>query len=103
MGYKVTLCAEEITVVGHCCTIDGRLPDESHIEKIVNWGPCKDISDVCAFLGTIGVARMFICNFAHRAHFLTILTQKDYPFIFGPEQIAAQEDLKQGLLDSLAL
>jgi hypothetical protein len=46
---------------------------------------------------------MFIRNFAHRAHALTILTRKNQPFIFGPEQIAAQEDLKQALLDSPAL
>jgi hypothetical protein len=61
------------------------------------------LSDVCAFLGTVGVARIFIKNFAHRANALTILTRKNYPFIFGPEQIAAQEDLKQALLDSPAL
>jgi len=102
-GYKATLCAEEITVVGHRCTIHGRLPDDSRVAKIINWGPCRDISDVRAFLGTIGVARMFIRNFAHRAHALTRLTRKDQPFVFGPEQIAAQEDLKQALLDSPAL
>ena len=28
-GYKAILCAEEITVVSHRCTPDGRLPDES--------------------------------------------------------------------------
>lgn len=102
-GYKATLCASEITVVGHRCTYEGRLPDESRVEKIVNWGPCKDLSDVRAFLGTMGLARVFIRNFAHRAHHLVVLTRKDYPFIFGPEQIAAQEDLKQALLDSPAL
>jgi hypothetical protein len=102
-GYKATLCAEEITVVGHRCTINGRLPDESRVSKVINWGPCSDLSDVRAFLGTVGVARIFIKNFAHRANALTILTRKNYPFIFGPEQIAAQEDLKQALLDSPAL
>ena len=102
-GYKATLCAEEITVVGHRCTINGRLPDETRVAKVVNWGPCSDLSDVRAFIGTVGVARMFIKNFAHRAHALTVLTRKNYPFIFGPEQIAAQEDLKQALLDSPAL
>jgi hypothetical protein len=65
-GYKATLCAEEIKVVGHRCTFNGRLPDESQTVKIVNWGPCQDPSDVRAFLGTIGVTRMFIHNFAHR-------------------------------------
>ena len=102
-GYKATLCAEEITVVGHRCTINGRLPDNSRIAKVANWGPCDNLSDVRAFLGTVGVARIFIKNFAHRAHALTILTRKDYPFVFGPEQIAAQEDLKQALIDSPAL
>ena len=67
-GYKAILCAEEITVVGHRCTPDGRLPDESRVEKVLNWGPCIDVSDVRAFLGTIGVCRMFIRNFAHRAN-----------------------------------
>ena len=46
---------------------------------------------------------MFIRNFAHRANALTMLTRKDQPFIFGPEQIAAQEDLKQALVDSPAI
>ena len=102
-GYKATLCAEEITVVRHRCTINSRLPDESHVAKIVNWGPCKDLSDVRAFLGTIGVARVFIRNFTHRAHAIQMLTRKDFPFVFSPEQIAAQDDLKQALLTSPAL
>ena len=75
-GYKSLLCAAEIMVLGHRCTIDGRLPDQSRVEKIVNWGPCKDLTDVRAFVGTIGVCRLFIKNFAHRAHHLVKLTQK---------------------------
>src|SRR5713226_4601894 len=102
-GYKATLCAEEIMVVGHRCTVEGRLREEDRVSKVVNWGPCSDLSDVQAFLGTIGVARIFIRNFAHRAHHLNVLTRKQYPFVFGPEQIIAQEDLKQALLDSPAL
>ena len=102
-GYKAILCAEEITVVGHRCTPDGRLPDESCVEKVLNWGPCIDVSDVRAFLGTIGVYRMFIRNFAHRANPLTMLTRKNQPFVFGPEQISAQDDLRQALIESPAL
>ena len=102
-GYKAVLCAEEIMVVGHRCTPEGRLPDESRVEKLLNWGPCEDVSDVRAFLGTIGVCRMFIRNFAHRASPLTLLTRKNQPFIFGPEQIAAQDDLRQALIESPAL
>lgn len=102
-GHKAILCASEFTVVGHRCTYEGRLPEEGRVAKIANWGPCKDLTDVRAFLGTIGVARMFIRNFAHRAHWLIILTRKDYPFVFGPEQLDAQEDLKQALINSPAI
>ena len=102
-GFKSTLCAAEITVLGHRCTIDGRLPDQSRLEKIVNWGPCKDLTDVRAFVGTIGVCRLFIKNFAHRAHHLVKLTRKGVEWEFGQEQLAAMDDLKQALLTSPAL
>ena len=102
-GYKTTLCAPEITVLGHRCTIDGRLPDESRVAKIMNWGPCKDVSDVRAFLGTIGVCRLFIRNFAHRAHHLVKLTRKEVDWEFGKDQLKAMDDLRQALLTSPAL
>ncbi|ETW85593.1 hypothetical protein HETIRDRAFT_16245, partial [Heterobasidion irregulare TC 32-1] len=51
----------------------------------------------------IGVIHIFIRNFAHRAHPLTMLTRKDFSFIFRPEQIVAQDDLKLALLSLPAL
>ena len=73
------------------------------VAKIVNWGPCKDLTDVRAFLGTIGVCRLFIRNFAHRASALVKLTRKDVEWEFGPDQLDAMEDLKQALLTSPSL
>jgi hypothetical protein len=102
-GLKTTLCAPEITVLGHRCTIEGRLPNQSRVGKIVNWGPCKDLSDIRAFLGTIGVCRLFIKNFSHRAHQLVKLTRKGAPWEFNQDQLSAMEDLKQALLTSPAL
>ncbi|KAF9800393.1 hypothetical protein IEO21_10373 [Rhodonia placenta] len=102
-GVKSVLIAREIMVVGHRCTPQGHLPDGSRVAAICNWGPCATLSDVRAFLGTIGVVRIFIRNFAHRADALVCLTRKDIEFEFGPEQIAAQEDLKDVLLSSPAL
>ncbi|THH15278.1 hypothetical protein EW146_g5172 [Bondarzewia mesenterica] len=91
------------SMVRHCCTPNGRLPEEPRVKKIVNWGPCRDLLDVRTFLGTIKVIRIFICNFAHHAHALTKLTCKEEPFHFRPDQIAAQENLKAALLASPAL
>ena len=73
------------------------------MDKIVNWGPCKDLSEVRAFLGTISIVRVFIQDFARLAHPLTSLTWKEAPFIFGPKQILVQEALKAALLASPAL
>jgi hypothetical protein len=51
----------------------------------------------------VGVVWIFIKDFSLRAHPLIKLTQKDKPFIFSPEQIQVQEDLKTALLKSPAL
>ena len=102
-GYKSILCAPKITVLGHHCTAKGRLPDQDRLAKIVNWGPCKDLTDVCTFVGTIGVCRLFIKNFAHCVHHLVKLTRKGAPWEFSPEQLTAMDDLKSTLLVSPAL
>ena len=101
--YKSILFVPEITVLGHRCTAKGHLPDQDRLAKIVNWGPCKDLTNVHAFVGTIGVCRLFIKNFAHCAHHLVKLTRKGAPWEFGPEQLAAIDHLKSALLASPAL
>ncbi|KAJ3474731.1 hypothetical protein NLI96_g12289 [Meripilus lineatus] len=102
-GKKLILCASEIVVLGHRCTPEGRLPQESQIEVITNWGPCQSLSEVRAFLGTVGVLRQFIRNFAHRAHNLVKLTRKGQPFEFGEDQLKAMEDLKNAVQTCQAL
>ena len=102
-GYKAKICAPEITVTGHRCTYEGRLPEQDRVATVVNWGPCKDLTDVRAFVGTIGVCRMFIRNFAHRAHHLVKLTRKGAEWEFGEPQLEAMADLKDALIKSPAL
>jgi len=100
---KLWLCIPKFWVIGHCYTYEGRVTDESRIASIKNWGPCYSLSEVQAFLGTIGVLWIFICNFAHCAHGLIKLTHKGVPFEFGELQVAAQEDLMDALIHSPAL
>jgi hypothetical protein len=102
-GYKSLVCAEEVVVLGHQCTPQGRLPDKTKVAAVQKWGPCSTLSEVRAFLGTVGVLRIFIKNFSQRANALIKLTRKDTPFKFSPEQIAAQEDLKKAVLNCPAL
>ena len=102
-GPKLLACVSEFIILGHHCTYEGRLPEEVRVIAIKKWAPCKTLPEVQAFLGTIGVCRIFIRNFAQRASPLINLTRKDTTFEFGPPHIAAQEDLKTALLKSPAL
>src|SRR6202453_2848683 len=102
-GSKLFLCVPEIIVLGHRCTYEGRLPDESRVVAIRKWGPCGNLSEVCAFLGTISVVRIFIHDFALCTNPLVKLMHKDAPFEFDSDQIKAQEDLKTALIESPAL
>ncbi|KAJ3473343.1 hypothetical protein NLI96_g13043 [Meripilus lineatus] len=102
-GKKLILCASEIVVLGHRCTPEGRLPQASQIAAVTNWGPCQTLSEVRAFLGTVGVLRQFIRNFAHRAHHLVKLTRKGQPFEFGDDQLKAMADLKHAVQNCNAL
>jgi hypothetical protein len=69
-GKKLAVCVEEIIIVGHCYMYEGRLLDESKVVVIKKWGPCKNLLDVHALSGTIGLLHIFIQNFAHHAHHL---------------------------------
>ena len=71
-------------------------------EVVYAWPPCKNKTDVRAFLGTVGQLRMFIKNYAKKAEPLTRLTS-NVPFEWGPEQEEAMEILKQGIRDAPSL
>ena len=43
---------------------EGRIADESRVAVIKNWVVGSTKSDVRSFLGTVGVLRIFIRNFA---------------------------------------
>ena len=83
-GKKSILIADETTPFGHRCTYQGREPLDDRVAVIRAWGPCQTLTDVRAFLGTVGVMRNFIKDFARRAHHLVKLTRKDAPFEWGP-------------------
>ena len=102
-GHKLQLCMENLWVIGHCCTFEGRILDETCVSVIVHWGQCYTLGEVRAFLGMVRVLRIYIRNFAHRADALVKLTRKDVPFEWGEEQEHAQEDLKEAVVTAPAL
>ena len=60
-GSKSRIICRRFLVVGHMCSPEGRVADDDCVAVIRNWGPCQSLSDVRAFLGTVGVMRITIC------------------------------------------
>ena len=102
-GPKTVLCAEEITVVGHRCTSEGRKPEVDRVGIISRWPECKNVMDVCMFLGTVGVCQIFIKDFAKLAKPLNQLLRKDTPFVWEQEQVDSMKNLKDTLENAVLL
>jgi hypothetical protein len=85
------------------CSVEGRTPDESKVQKVRDWPDCEDLTDVCAFLGTLGLMRIFIKDFATHAKPLVNLTWKGVDFKFEAEEKDAMEKLKHLLIESPAI
>lgn len=99
-GKKMDLCLPEVIIVGHKCTYEGHLPDETCIQKVKDWPLCKDLTDVQGFLGTAGTVWTFIQNFAIHAHPLIQLTKEDQEFVFGETEQKAMHTLKYLMVNS---
>jgi len=100
---KFILAAPTATIVGHKCTFEGHVPEESKVQKICDWPEPTNHTQVRGFLGTCGVLRIFIRDFSCIARPLIDLMKKDTPFVFGAEQCEAMQILKDTVLSSPAL
>jgi hypothetical protein len=100
---KSYFAVPHIKVVGHVCSFEGRTPDESKVQKIRDWPPCEDLTDVRGFLGTLGLMRIFMNQFAEVAIPLMRFTRKGVDFKWGPEEQASMDALKELLINSPAI
>lgn len=96
-GKKLQICRSVFKVVGHVCSYEGMKPDDDRIGAIQRWGPLKDFHDVKAFLGTVGVLRMFIKDYSVLAAPIQKLTRASVEFEWGPAQEASMQALKDSL------
>ncbi|KAF8829978.1 hypothetical protein HHX47_DHR2000155 [Lentinula edodes] len=102
-GHKAVVCASEFKVVGYRCTYEGRVVDPDLMGVIDRWGPCKNIGDVRSFLGTAGLCRMFVKNYAKIAEPINNLRKDNVVFFWGPIEQKAMDELKKAIKESPAL
>jgi hypothetical protein len=100
---KLFVAVPEVVILGHKCTYEGRVPDDSKTAKIRDWPPCKNLRDVRAFLGVTGYMRVWIKNYSTIARPLHDLTRKYQPFVWAEEHAAAMQALKDAIIHSPAL
>jgi hypothetical protein len=100
---KLVVCTPEATVVGHQCCYEGRTPDRSQVQKIEDWPECKSVTKIWSFLGTCGVLRIFVKDYAKIVWWLVDLTRKDIEWEFAEEQREAMAQIKDAIVKSPAL
>jgi hypothetical protein len=100
---KFVLTVPSAIIIGHKCTFEGCIPEDTKVQKIRNWPKPKNQTQVHRFLGTCGVLHIFIRDFSRIMRPLINLTRKDIPFEFGPEHREAAQMLKDSILKSPAL
>lgn len=98
-GSKMVVASPIGMIVGHKCTYEGRIPDKSKIEKLLNWPVPRTVTELRSFLGTAGVFRPFVKDYTLKIRPLTQLTRKGVIFDFGEEAINAMMDVQEAIQD----
>ena len=94
---KCAFLHTEIDFLGHRVGPTGISPGRQKTQAIELFPKPKNVTEVRRFLGLTGFFRKFVANYSLIAEPLTLLLQKDQPFIWGDEQERAFTMLKDKL------
>jgi len=95
---KCSFFKREVEFLGHTVSADGVEMEPGRLEAIRSWPPCRNVTEVRAFLGTCGYYRRFIQGFADIATPLYDLLRKNEPFRCTGRCQRAFEELKERLM-----
>ena len=99
----MAICVPEVVAVNPLCTYEGCYPEDSKVQKILDWPDCNTFTEVQGFLGVCCIIQIWVKDFAKRAKPLVVLTKKDVEFFWGQDQKASMEDLKQVIITAHCL
>ena len=84
-------------------SVKGVSVDPQKIEKIVNWKPPTNVTEIQSFLGLAGYYRKVVKGFSKLADPLTKLTRKDEKFVWKETCQKRFDELKRNLTLALVL
>lgn len=79
---KTQICRPEVIIVRQKCTPQGRLPDESKVDKIRNWPALKMPQEARMFMGLCGTVQIWIKNYSPLPWPITELWRNGTEFIW---------------------
>ena len=91
---KSTLARSSATFLGHLVSEDGLEPDPRLLDSICDIQPPRTVSQVRSSLGLVGYYRQFIKGFSNIAAPLNRPLEKNKPFEWTDERMAAYEKFK---------
>ena len=100
---KAQICLSEVLIIGQTCNANGRVPENSKVDKILNWPPLTTPKEVRRFLGLCGGLRIWIPNYSKIVRPLTQLYHKDAEFIWNKERQIAFDEIKKSITTASAL
>ena len=102
-GEKRQFLKESLKVVAYICRKKGRSSEGVKMKKLEDWPPCKNVTDVRAFIGLCVYDRIWIRDFSVIAERLFRLMKKDLDFKWQDNQQEAMDTLKKSLTEAPAL
>ncbi|KAH7624639.1 putative Transposon Tf2-6 polyprotein [Nannochloris sp. 'desiccata'] len=93
----------EVEFLGHLVSANGIRPDPKKVAAIAEWTAPTNVSELKSFTGAVNFHRRHIEHCASIMAPLNKLTKKETPYIWGTEQQAAFDDLKQALISAPVL
>jgi len=91
---KCVLFAAKIKFLGSVISSEGIAPDPDKVAAVKEWPVPKNLTEARAFVALVGYYRRHIEGFSTIARLLHELTRKNMPFVWGPSQAEAFEELK---------
>lgn len=101
--HKCRFGVAEVEFLGHIVSAKGIRPDPKKVSAINEWTAPSNVTGLKSFTGAVNFHRRHIEHCASIMAPLNRLTKKDTPYIRGPEQQAAFEELKDALINAPVL